>query len=101
MAHTFIFHQPLLHSPLRRCKSTKQFPRIAKACEKLKPNTLVDGEIVALDGNGIKSQLATDPATPRAIDINGEVSFAVRARLGQLQNVQRERRRRLHRVRIH
>jgi DNA ligase D-like protein (predicted ligase) len=31
---------------------TKQFPRIAKACEKLKPNTLVDGEIVALDGNG-------------------------------------------------
>ncbi len=50
MAHTFIFHQPLLHSPLRRCKSTKQFPRIAKACEKLKPNTLVDGEIVALDG---------------------------------------------------
>ena len=31
---------------------TKQFPRIAKACEKLKPNTLVDGEIVALDANG-------------------------------------------------
>jgi hypothetical protein len=38
----------------------------------------------------IKSQLATDPATPCAIDFNGEVSFAVRARLGQLQNVQQE-----------
>jgi hypothetical protein len=38
----------------------------------------------------IKSQLTTDPATPRAIDFNGEVSFAVRARLGQLQNVQQE-----------
>src|SRR5262249_31385870 len=38
----------------------------------------------------IKSQLSRDPATPRAIDFNGEVSFAVRARLGQLQNVQQE-----------
>jgi hypothetical protein len=38
----------------------------------------------------IKSQLTTDPATPRAIDFNGEISFAVRARLGELQTVQKE-----------
>jgi DNA ligase D-like protein (predicted ligase) len=31
---------------------TKQFPRIARACERLPPNTLVDGEIVALDERG-------------------------------------------------
>jgi ATP-dependent DNA ligase len=31
---------------------TKQFPQIARACERLPPGTLVDGEIVALDGNG-------------------------------------------------
>jgi ATP-dependent DNA ligase len=31
---------------------TKQFPHIAQACERLPPNTLVDGEIVALDENG-------------------------------------------------
>jgi DNA ligase D-like protein (predicted ligase) len=31
---------------------TKQFPRIAQVCEKLKPDTLLDGEIVALDKNG-------------------------------------------------
>jgi bifunctional non-homologous end joining protein LigD len=31
---------------------TKQFPRIAQVCEGLKPDTLFDGEIVALDGNG-------------------------------------------------
>ena len=31
---------------------TKQFPQIAQACERLPPNTLVDGEIVALDGSG-------------------------------------------------
>src|SRR5262245_63148423 len=30
----------------------KQFPRIAQACERLPPNTLVDGEIVALDESG-------------------------------------------------
>jgi bifunctional non-homologous end joining protein LigD len=28
---------------------TKQFPQIAQACERLPPNTVVDGEIVALD----------------------------------------------------
>jgi DNA ligase D-like protein (predicted ligase) len=31
---------------------TKQFPQIAQACERLPPNTLLDGEIVALDENG-------------------------------------------------
>jgi ATP-dependent DNA ligase len=31
---------------------TKQFPHIAQACEQLPPNTLVDGEIVALDETG-------------------------------------------------
>jgi len=31
---------------------TKQFPRIAQACESLPPNTLTDGEIVALDDSG-------------------------------------------------
>ena len=31
---------------------TAQFPQIARACERLPPNTLVDGEIVALDESG-------------------------------------------------
>ena len=31
---------------------TKQFPQIARGCERLPPNTLVDGEIVALDESG-------------------------------------------------
>ena len=31
---------------------TNQFPHIAHACERLPPNTLVDGEIVALDESG-------------------------------------------------
>ena len=31
---------------------TKQFPDIARACERLPPNTLLDGEIVALDEKG-------------------------------------------------
>jgi DNA ligase D-like protein (predicted ligase) len=31
---------------------TKQFPLIAQACERLPPNTLIDGEIVALDETG-------------------------------------------------
>src|SRR4029450_1034006 len=30
----------------------KQFPHIAQACERLSPNTLIDGEIVALDERG-------------------------------------------------
>ena len=31
---------------------TEQFPNIAHACERLPPDTLLDGEIVALDENG-------------------------------------------------
>ena len=31
---------------------TKQFTHIARACEQLKPDTLIDGEIVALDESG-------------------------------------------------
>jgi len=31
---------------------TNQFPHIAQACESLPPNTLIDGEIVALDDSG-------------------------------------------------
>ena len=31
---------------------TGQFPQVAQACEGLSPDTLVDGEIVALDQNG-------------------------------------------------
>lgn len=31
---------------------TDQFPQIARACERIPPGTLVDGEIVALDANG-------------------------------------------------
>jgi DNA ligase D-like protein (predicted ligase) len=31
---------------------TKQFPHIARACEQLRPATLIDGEIVALDETG-------------------------------------------------
>jgi bifunctional non-homologous end joining protein LigD len=37
----------------RRAKRfTDQFPTIAKACEHLPPDTLLDGEIIALDQNG-------------------------------------------------
>lgn len=38
----------------------------------------------------LKDQLAADPATPRTIDFDGSVTFGVRARLGQMQKVQRE-----------
>jgi bifunctional non-homologous end joining protein LigD len=31
---------------------TQQFPKVAQACERLPTNTLVDGEIVALDESG-------------------------------------------------
>jgi DNA ligase D-like protein (predicted ligase) len=36
----------------RESSFTKQFPQIAEACERLPPNTLIDGEIVALDESG-------------------------------------------------
>jgi bifunctional non-homologous end joining protein LigD len=31
---------------------TDQFPQIAKACEQLPPDTMIDGEVVAIDKNG-------------------------------------------------
>src|SRR6266498_1099516 len=31
---------------------TSRFPEIARACEKLPPDTLVDGEVVAIDQSG-------------------------------------------------
>ena len=38
----------------------------------------------------LRSELARDPDSPLTIDFEGEVSFGVRARLGQLQKVQME-----------
>lgn len=38
----------------------------------------------------IRAELARDPASPRTIDLDGEVPFGVRARLGQLQEGARE-----------
>jgi hypothetical protein len=38
----------------------------------------------------IRAQLSADPATPRRIDFDGEVSFGVRARLGTLQQASKE-----------
>ena len=38
----------------------------------------------------IRAQLAADPETPHTIDFKGEVSFGVRARLGEIQTAQHE-----------
>lgn len=38
----------------------------------------------------VRAELARDSASARTIDFDGEVAFGVRARLGQLQRVQRE-----------
>ena len=38
----------------------------------------------------IRDQISRDPSSPRTIDFDGEVAFGVRARLGQLQVIQRE-----------
>ena len=38
----------------------------------------------------IRNEISRDPSTPRTIDFGGEVAFAVRARLGPMQVIQRE-----------
>lgn len=38
----------------------------------------------------LNGELSRDPSTPRTIDFEGEVIFGVRARLGELQRVQKE-----------
>jgi len=38
----------------------------------------------------IRKELTRDPSTPRTLDFEGEVVFGVRARIGELQKVQRE-----------
>ncbi len=38
----------------------------------------------------LRKELSRDPSTQRTIDFEGEVVFGVRARLGELQKVQRE-----------
>lgn len=38
----------------------------------------------------IRAELARDAAAPRTIDLEGSVSFGIRARLGQLQKAARE-----------
>ena len=38
----------------------------------------------------IRKEISRDPSTPRTIDFEGEVTFAVRARLGPIQLIQRE-----------
>jgi hypothetical protein len=38
----------------------------------------------------LKSELSRDPSTPRSIELDGEVVFDVRARLGELQRAQKE-----------
>lgn len=38
----------------------------------------------------IRKELMRDPLTPRTFDLEGEVVFGVRARLGELQKVKRE-----------
>jgi len=40
--------------------------------------------------NFLRNEIFRDPSTPRTIDFEGEVAFTVRARLGQLQVIQRE-----------
>jgi hypothetical protein len=50
-----------------RHRFTKRFPEIARACEKLAPDTLIDGEVIAIDDTPHEDKLKKDPA--------GRVSF--------------------------
>jgi DNA ligase D-like protein (predicted ligase) len=45
---------------------TERFPEIARACEKLPRDTLVDGEVIAIDGDGHISFNALQHARPNA-----------------------------------
>ncbi len=45
---------------------TRRFPEIARACEKLPFETLVDGEVIAIDGDGRVSFNALQHARPNA-----------------------------------
>jgi len=45
---------------------TARFPEIARACEKLPPDTLIDGEVIAIDENGRASFNALQHSRPNA-----------------------------------
>ena len=45
---------------------TNRFPEIAQACEKLPQDTLVDGEVIAVDGDGRVSFNALQHSRPTA-----------------------------------
>jgi ATP-dependent DNA ligase len=45
---------------------TARFPQVARACEKLPPNTLIDGEVVAIDDDGRVSFNALQHSGSRA-----------------------------------
>jgi bifunctional non-homologous end joining protein LigD len=45
---------------------TDRFPVIARACEKLSPNTLIDGEVIAIDADGRISFNALQHSRPNA-----------------------------------
>jgi bifunctional non-homologous end joining protein LigD len=47
-----------------------RFPQIARACEKLPPDTLIDGEVVVVDDNGRVLFNALQYSRP-----NGHVQF--------------------------
>ena len=54
---------------------TRRFPEIARACEKLPFETLVDGEVIAIDGNGRVSFNALQHARPTRISSSTPLTF--------------------------